>query len=521
MGSRIEPQDEPLSPWLKTLGSNSSQFKDTEDTDLGIRRGSECFLQDQPLPPRVAPWVAPWNLKTSIFTDEEDMDQEIEIEIEDPNPWREPTTVFSAPMLCPSRISKLNDFTPTPYTLSVLTPMLDGKIAYPVDPPGKSIQDSTIAHEPNATTVGSLKTSVCSSFGTESESVTFEPQEWPEELRKHLRKDSAEKTRKESCEDLLKKRPEYRGQHKKRVELPLNILGSTYSTLPDTGSNENIMAKEIALKLHTNIDDTAEYQKEFQVADGNVVKSLGRISISCAFTEEPDVEHFCTFYVFTTLVVPVIMGAAFLHATETLTKHKNRLRTTMAPCNGLSQICTLNNPIQSIRCWANGEAVLASADTGSDLNVVSLAYTKLRGFRVKKPSDTSNLQVQFADGSKAWTVGETTIKMKFAGKSRSLRPAERYTLENPTIKRKFYVLKGLTSDILLGREFLEETDTFETYKSLFTSNTNRRALSQVNTIVWLKTAETYLSRLSSRVSLAVPEPMPGNEPKKTPRKAAF
>lgn len=112
---------------------------------------------------------------------------------------------------------------------------------------------------------------------------------------------------------------------RKRVQLLIDILGSTYATCPDSGTQENIMAKAISDQLDMSIDDAAEHQKEFRMANGKVVKALRRTSVDCAFTKEPDSQHQSSFYVLKALIAPIIMGVAFLDATETLTKYKREI----------------------------------------------------------------------------------------------------------------------------------------------------------------------------------------------------
>ena len=347
-------------------------------------------------------WVASWDSKSFLDNDQGNTDAEIDFDSDCPLSWRGPRkNAFSAPVINPWEISILNDFAGIYHDLEDLKPMPDSMIAYEYQVgPGRistsrlseeSISDSKIAHEPDSTSLFS---------STITEVYTFESEELPEDLRKGLRK------------DLSKGLPEDGVRLKKRFDLPLNIFGATHSTRHDSGSHENAMAKEMALKLGLKIEDTAEYQKEFRIANGKVVKALGRTSVDCAFTAEPHMQHLCSFYVFATLVTPIIMGMAFLDATETLTKHKRRLRSTMVPANGPAQICALNNPGQRLRCSMNRESVLANADTGSEIDLISLAYAKSRGLAWIEFGAMGNHKVQFADGSESFLAGKTFLSFK-------------------------------------------------------------------------------------------------------------
>ena len=133
-----------------------------------------------------------------------------------------------------------------------------------------------------------------------------------------------------------------------RIELPLEIHGSTYAACPDSGTHENIMVHGMALQLGLEVEDSAEYQKEFRMGNGKVVKSLGYATVMCSFAKEPGSEYLCHFYIFQSLIKSVIIGMAFLDATETLTKHKHRLQSTMIPRNRPLQFCVLDNPAQRL-----------------------------------------------------------------------------------------------------------------------------------------------------------------------------
>ena len=295
------------------------------------------------------------------------------------------------------------------------------------------------------------------------------------------------------------------GKPRKRVELPIDILGSTYATCPDSGSQENIMAKAISDQLNLSIDDAAEHQKEFRMANGKVVKALGRTSVDCAFTKEPDSQHQCSFYVFKALIAPIIMGMAFLDATETLTKYKHRLQSSMVPHTGPLQLYGIDNPVQRIQCLADLRKVLANADTGSEIDLISLAYARRRGYRLEAV-DFGDNRVQLADGSVAFLVGKVNIFI-FVGDVDS----EFYTWEflHNEIQRTFYVLKGLTSDMVLGEEFLDDTNAFETYRTALTFQESEDIYCHLDTIIWLRTPEKYIRNLLGGNTTAAPEPLSG------------
>ena len=246
---------------------------------------------------------------------------------------------------------------------------------------------------------------------------------------------------------------------RKRVQLLIDILGSTYATCPDSGSQENIMAKAISDQLDLSIDDAAEHQKEFRMANGKVVKALRRTSVDCAFTKEPDSQHQCSFYVLKSLIAPIIMGMAFLDATETLTKYKHRLQSPLVPCTGSMQLYGVDNPVQLIQCLAYLREILANADIDSEIDLVSLAYARRRGYYLEAVYFSDN-RVQLADGSVAFLAGKVNISIFFGDFDSKFYDWEEVL--RTEIQRTFYILEGLTPDMVLGEEFLDDTNAFET-----------------------------------------------------------
>ena len=296
--------------------------------------------------------------------------------------------------------------------------------------------------------------------------------------------------------------PSHAVRQRKKLELPMNILGSTIATCPDSGSEENIMSKDVTLHIGLAVEDSIDNQKEFRLANGKIVKALGRISVTCAFAKDPSTQHQCWFYVFQSMITPVIMGMAFLRATETLTKYKNRLHCSMIPRNVPLRLYALNNPVQRLRCWVGREPMLANADTGSEVDLISLAYAKSKGYTMNKLGSCDN-RVQFADGTSAFLAGKVRLYI-------SLKSCKTFQeVRDNCFEHTFYVLGGLTSDILFGEEFLDEQDAFHTYDTGFVTEESADVCSQVNTIVWFKTPERFLAKFFGRESIAAPDPLSG------------
>ena len=258
---------------------------------------------------------------------------------------------------------------------------------------------------------------------------------------------------------------------KQRMDLPMIIRHSTIISRPDSGSEENIMLEDLAVSLGLQIDSAPEVQKEFRIANGKIVKALGRTTANCCFAKDRTVELRCFFYVFQHLISPLIMGMAFLDETETLAKYRHRLELRNISPTHPFQLCSLGYPRRKLYCLANSEPELATADTGSEIDLMSLAYVRKRGFVVKEV-DMLHSTIEFADGSLSNLQGKVEVEIKIGDES-----SARYW-------REFYVLDGLTCDVLVGEDFLNSTAAFESYSNAFCIDDDGDGICEVNQIVW-------------------------------------
>ena len=160
----------------------------------------------------------------------------------------------------------------------------------------------------------------------------------------------------------------------RRVDLPMIIQGSTIISRPDSGSEDNIIAADVLSMLNLNMDTAPEHRKEFRVANGRSVWALGRIMVTCAFAKDRTLELHCTFYVFANLTSSLIMGMPFLDETQTLVKYQYRFQPRTIPSFGPLQLSSLNNPRRRLYCLVNSPPKLANADTGSEIDLMSLEY---------------------------------------------------------------------------------------------------------------------------------------------------
>ncbi|KAH8800935.1 hypothetical protein F5882DRAFT_165376 [Hyaloscypha sp. PMI_1271] len=284
---------------------------------------------------------------------------------------------------------------------------------------------------------------------------------------------------------------------KTRTILPITIGNHTFDAIPDSGSEENIMTVQVASQLGLTIEDNEQHQKEFRIANGKVVKSLGRVQAMCAFAKDQGVALVTAFYVFRTMVSDLIIGMDFLDVTETMTKHKHRFDKKVFPLQGIPQISALNNPRRRLRCLASGQIMLANADTGAEMNLVSVNYVESRRLVLDKLS-SGETQVQLADGSIVYLAGKVYLTVH-------LDLTHHGTIYDP--REVFYVMEGLTCSLLFGEDALEGLDAFETYRDnlvLEPLEDDMIGQPEACTILWFDTLEKFLTPKNQRSTIAPP-----------------
>ncbi|RYP09344.1 hypothetical protein DL765_008490 [Monosporascus sp. GIB2] len=286
-------------------------------------------------------------------------------------------------------------------------------------------------------------------------------------------------------------------QKKTAVELPIIIETSYVTACPDTGSDGNAMieakAQSLGLRIH---EDTAG--TSFMLANGRRITSKGSASARCSFAKGGQQVFTIVFNIFANLATPVVIGKDFLETTETLTKHHDRLKlSTQLSVPSSPRILHLNPPRKLLRCFLNAEEVYANADTGAEMNLASLKFASRRGFRIERP-DPKHREVVLADGSRATVVGQ------FGARFDTFEKPSKNTIRPRSQWKTFYILDGLTTDVLLGEDILYEIAAFVEQANSFVDLKRVHPDFDLNLVVWLTGLAKFLKRRTA-VSPADPE----------------
>ncbi|PMD66942.1 uncharacterized protein K444DRAFT_2526 [Hyaloscypha bicolor E] len=263
------------------------------------------------------------------------------------------------------------------------------------------------------------------------------------------------------------------------MDLPLTIYGATFMARPDSGCEDNIVDEHTVAALGLYIDRSASNQKIFRMANGRSARAVGLTSVSCYFPNEPWKELQIQFYVFARLNTPMIIGLSFLDDTQTLVENRHRLQPRTSSCRGPFKVSRLNRPKRWLKCLVDLAPVLANPDTGSDIDLMSLAYVQKRGFEWQ-PVEPEESTVEFADGSTAQLSGKLVASLAIC--------SDVFSTETMT----FYVLENLTCDMLFGEDFLQMKEIFRPHTTALTTHEVDMSISDANTILWQKKAEARL-----------------------------
>ena len=266
-------------------------------------------------------------------------------------------------------------------------------------------------------------------------------------------------------------------------ELPVIINKSIISARHDSGAEGNFMTLEMATNLNLSVHQKEQDCEQFTLGDGRVIGSVGRVKTTLAFAKEPTNHIKCCFHILNTLSTPLILGAPFLEETKTLSLYQSRLRESQRKVHTLPVVNSIGSIKQSKRllmCHIDDKQSFAHADSGSDLDLVSLSFVKARNYKIW----TGIRQIQLADRSIAQTMGKVLVTLRLA--------------DNRQFLKFFDILPGLTSDVLLGQDTLEDIEAFTSLKDSFVEVPVGTSQAELNIIFDLGPIAKFFARFDKR-----------------------
>ncbi|KAL4784621.1 hypothetical protein BJX76DRAFT_356854 [Aspergillus varians] len=176
----------------------------------------------------------------------------------------------------------------------------------------------------------------------------------------------------------------------------------------------------------------------------------------------------------------LVLGSPFLKTTKTLTKFASRIKSELITIPRKLRLQLLGEESQRLVGYLNGTLTTALPDTGSDVMLVSRAYASQIGMEIDDDANKS-LEVEFADGTTAWTSGVVHDAL--------------WSVGNSTIRCDFYVLDDLCVDVILNNQYLFDSNVFSKFEGYFINADSEEGLRRLCNIRLISKYGGSLGRL--------------------------
>lgn len=258
--------------------------------------------------------------------------------------------------------------------------------------------------------------------------------------------------------------------------IPAYINGIKVVAFPDNCSALNIISEDFAIRNKLTIDRTKF--TTIRLPNGDTKMSSGSLESKFRFDGEKTLFDL-VFTVLPNCVCNIVLSSDFLHVTKTFTTYKSRIERTLGLSKLCLRVCLQGSPKQQVIGTINGHSVLASLDTGLDVNVISKDYAE----SIQLDIDTNHNAMEtlvFIDGSTTITCGIVyDVEWKFGpapntavpaplargtpkGKAKNILDWEYGSdaRQNSAFVCNFYVLENLSCPIILNADLLYGTNAF-------------------------------------------------------------
>ncbi|TVY84464.1 hypothetical protein LSUE1_G001280 [Lachnellula suecica] len=247
---------------------------------------------------------------------------------------------------------------------------------------------------------------------------------------------------------------------------------------PDTGSDEDVMTEAFAQEHNVQIQREDKHKGTFMLGAGTFIQSIGIALVPFHLLGEAHSDEHRWFHVLKKCPEPLILGMKFLEKIKLYTKNKHLLVDSPHASGSMPTLKWIGSPGASVNLRANGKTLVGCADTGSDLDLISLRCAKRLGLDIDT-RQSARTRVMLADESVIETVGQT------------VNPSVQLSSFD-TFEMAFHVLPGLASDVIFSEEFLEQMDAFHTCAQIKDSEDPYQQ--RLNTLINLGPVQAFLSR---------------------------
>lgn len=258
-------------------------------------------------------------------------------------------------------------------------------------------------------------------------------------------------------------------------QLPGTVETICVKALPDTGSSQNVIDKNLVQSLFPSIpiQPVDEPTDKLLVApDGQPILCIGKVRLSWTFKDENE-NYPRWFYVVENCSRGVIIGNGFLRQTETMSKHRHRLELTKPsdpnspPGHLLSKGFHEARKDECLRQLVlgriNSEDTLASLDTGCEANLISIEYARSLDLTIL-PLPTSEQHVKYADGRRGSMLGQVEVDWSF------------FDSPDKAAKVIFYVLHTCIHPVIFGERFIFSEDPWLYHEAALSDGVSETAM---------------------------------------------
>ncbi|KAL2834361.1 hypothetical protein BDW59DRAFT_156296 [Aspergillus cavernicola] len=208
------------------------------------------------------------------------------------------------------------------------------------------------------------------------------------------------------------------------------VKGTPVEALPDYGADTSFISDQFANSLGLSLAPATH--RTIRLANGKEVESPGMVEVPWKFAGERKSQP-VPCWILPGSIHNLVLGSPFLKTTKTLTRFASRIKSKL-----------IIHP-RRLRLQLLGEE-------SSDVMLVSRAYANQIGMKIDDDPNKS-LEVEFADGTTAWTSGVVHDALWSVGDS--------------TVRCDFYVLDDLCVDVVLNNHYLFDFNVFSEFEEYF------------------------------------------------------
>jgi hypothetical protein len=263
----------------------------------------------------------------------------------------------------------------------------------------------------------------------------------------------------------------------KRKALRCFIDGAEFFARPDSASDRDIITEAFAKKRGIIVQRGDKDKSLFKLGNGKFIQSVGKALVPLSIFGYGQSTENRWFDVLAKCPAPVILGLEFIRKFKLFTENRHLLVDYPYSFGNLQALKWMGSPQGRVNFVADGRSLVAGADTGSDLDLMSLQCARRRGFKIDT-SESARSQVMLADESIVETIGQVHVS------SVQISQFDRFEMS-------FHVLPGLPCDVIFGEEFLEQMDAFNTCDIV---HFDENVVHSLNTLINLGPIQAFLTR---------------------------